>query len=362
MPRIHATALCICALIGLLWPAVPRLQAQLPIADDSALPPGMERYIKRAYIHHLRDTESSDIRELFEDYGVHFPPGASIRYNSNASKLIVTNTPEELKRINRILDAIIKQPSQLELNLTCISIPRQLAGDWGLDGLPPAKPETMPFPHRIPRTLDYAAAATLFAALRRQEGFRVLASASVTTISGNTANSQNVDRFRLVEGYTFGDSTTDADGTTTTQSPGQPEFSEERELGMTFTITPTVGDDDYTVDIELRPSFNIVTGYIESRPIGAAPDSTPARIPVITEYSTETRVLLFDGETILLGVAQRNTPAPPRDSGEVRYIPLDTGMIFYTLSVHLVRPGFDPETQRDTKRPVGPAPETAAPK
>jgi len=63
-----------------------------------------------------------DLKALFTNYGVPFPPGSSITYEPVISQLIVANTPENLEKFEVVLDKINIQPRQIEIEARFVEV------------------------------------------------------------------------------------------------------------------------------------------------------------------------------------------------------------------------------------------------
>ena len=352
MPTIRY-AIAACLLVGLC--GMTRAQDA-----DAELPPGMERYEKDVSRRQLPTFQSErrrrsrggtiaiegdDVQQLFMDMGVRFPPGSTIRYNSVSSKLVVTNTPEQLAKVARILDEIIRQPSQLAIHVAVLRVPHGTVSDWGLDGLPPAKKDQSPFKGPVPRYLTPEEAATLMAGLRAVKGFEVVTSTGVITLSGQTANTRIVERTRLVSEYTEPEVVVSENGKSVA-SPTTPVYGEEERFGGQLTVTPTVGEDEATIDLELNPTFTDILGWYAVPVTDWTGKPSEMRIPIVQEYSVETRVLVMKGDYVLLNAAHRLPPAMQalKDSGRVAD-PEKDGAIFFLLTADLVKVGKRPEVE-----------------
>ncbi len=91
-------------------------------------------------------------------------------------------------------------------------------------------------------------------------------------------------------------------------TPATPSSFEERDIGASLEVEATVGDDGYTVDLNLAIMFSEFDGFINyGAPITDPqnPDIllTDNRIiqPVFSRYSEATQVLVYDGATIAIG-------------------------------------------------------------
>ena len=321
--------------------------------------------------------EGDDIQQKFVDMGVNFPPNSSITYNSVSSKLVVTNTSDELRKVEKILDEIIKQPSQITIEAKFVEIRenslKETGFDWAFGGgrggenaggrignnglyaypngggdVPSGVVSDQKLTsglRNLASTVEGIAGGNLLAlngilgnlefnavihALDQSAGTDVLSAPKVTTMSGQTANVRLVERTRLVTEYTEPEIVTSSGGQVSVNPP-VPVFGEEERFGIQLTVTPTVGEDEYTIDLELNPtvtkiidekvySIEQVVGFTDDPTDPSEfPDQIPVvsdlnfAIPVVSERSIETRVLVYDGETVVLGGTIEDTIAKNDD-------------------------------------------------
>jgi general secretion pathway protein D len=87
-------------------------------------------------------------------------------------------------------------------------------------------------------------------------------------------------------------------------TPSTPEF-EEQELGVILEVTPTVDVNGYVIDLELRPQVVEFIRYDDSFGFTTIQDGVEVEnkwlMPILSERSVETKVIVWDGETVVLG-------------------------------------------------------------
>ncbi len=159
---------------------------------------------------------------------------------------------------------------------------------------------------------DYAF-ETIIHAIEREENADVLSAPKVTTISGKTAQLKmvTVRYFPTSWNEPELDVTTNDDGAATSTSfkPATPEFDNGTELGVILDVTPVVagGDDDrpYTVELELLPQVVEFVDYERSFSynmiIGNQSYEMPMLMPITTKREVNTKVIVYDNETLVLG-------------------------------------------------------------
>lgn len=300
-----------------------------------------------------------DLRTNFTQYGIDFPEGASIRYEARVSKLIVTNTPENLRKIEQILNELIEAPLQVTIEAKFIEVRQnhldelsfqwlfmgqattdvtgnrstrdwhQSYGDVGdvrVQSQDPANTGTnsSALLSRTTRNVSGSPGAilgidtiigglqfnTMMAWYDRTDGGDLLSAPKVTTVSGQTAV------IRMVEQRQFADSFTDPEFSTsdgvTSYTPPTPEFGESRDIGVILTVTPTIdAGDKYTIDLDLSPEvlefIKYDTSYNTIAIINGQQVELRFDTPIIEQRSVETRVNVWDGETVVLGGTIRDS-------------------------------------------------------
>jgi Flp pilus assembly secretin CpaC len=169
--------------------------------------------------------------------------------------------------------------SQVEVKAFYMSISKKVAAEWGLDGGPATAPDKTPLGRAIPATVAAPEAQKLVTALRQTEGAQVLASATVVTMSGNTAISRNNQELKLPESWT---------------KEGQPSFGEAEHVGIILEVTPTVEPEKGQVNLDLRPQLTRLVGYT---------DFGQNRMPVVSVCTAETKITLKPGSTRILAAS-----------------------------------------------------------
>ncbi|MCS7047711.1 MAG: tetratricopeptide repeat protein, partial [Verrucomicrobiae bacterium] len=77
--------------------------------------------------------ELADVRKLFEDAGVPFPPGSSIIFNERASRIIIRNTPANIEIFEDVLAGLNVVPTQVEIEAKFIEIAQADLDELGFD-------------------------------------------------------------------------------------------------------------------------------------------------------------------------------------------------------------------------------------
>jgi general secretion pathway protein D len=169
-------------------------------------------------------------------------------------------------------------------------------------------------------------------ALDQKKGVDLMSAPSVTTKSGNKAVINVIREFRYPTEFDPPQipQTVDSDNATvgggitgfTTNpiiTPTTPSAFETRNLGVTLDVTPTVGADGYTIDLDLAPEVVDFDGFINygspiltlasgstlggalSRPRSVEVSPNVINQPVFSTRKVTTSVTIWDGMTISLG-------------------------------------------------------------
>jgi general secretion pathway protein D len=301
-----------------------------------------------------------DMKKFFGDMGVPFPPGSSIAYNSTISQLIVRNTAENLEIFERILAALNVVPNQVEIEARFVEIGEndlsELGVEWMLtdawelanqkgtgpiqsrprvqmngnsvgggfthglryftssgDSLTPAARTTSNAGNMQGSVLSLSSILTnpeltmILHALEQKGGTDLLSSPRVTTRSGVNAQIKIVQEIIYpteFESQSVGDLIAGTASSATGMAldpyrsrPPIPGSFETREIGVILNATPTVGPDGYTIDLTLVPEVAEFVRWID---YGAA-DLYPILQPVFASRNVTTSIVLWDGQTVVMG-------------------------------------------------------------
>ncbi|MEM7393158.1 MAG: hypothetical protein AAF492_12505, partial [Verrucomicrobiota bacterium] len=164
-----------------------------------------------------RVATSADVRTFFASEGVPFPDGAYLTYLPDRSRLLVHNTPENLKTFEQVFRAIHVEPFQVQIDVSFVSFPEA-------DIVPPAR-----------QTGGASVDTQAIRQLWRDGKGRLEAMSRVTTLTGLNA---------LV---------------------GSIEENGEVLLGVSHRVTPTVGPDRYTIELTSATEISRATAAGEER-------------------------------------------------------------------------------------------------
>lgn len=309
--------------------------------------------------------QGSQFKDYFANLGITFPPGAKIKFVQNAMRLVVTNTPDNHRKLDEVLRQIGIETPQVSVESKFIEIEHTNVDEFGfewrigrpnhvnnnanginhqsLGGNDPTAPSTN-FPNQAggpsadsgirginsvlqeSSTLGPQAGVALIMgdyifqgmirALEQSSSTDTLSAPQVTAVSGKTAI------IRIVEERYFPETFEVPQLSATDIIPAAPTFGEPRDVGIVLEVTPTVEPDGYTISLDLRPqvleflryddAFNsllrsaILDGVVNGLP-GILGTGTNKQLqinysmPILSARTIETRVTIWDGETIMLG-------------------------------------------------------------
>jgi general secretion pathway protein D len=287
---------------------------------------------------------TEQLKAYFSERGVPFTDtDATIAYDRRSGKLIVKNTPENLRRIESLLREIdIETPLVLietkfvELTQTNLEelgfeylFSKNINNAAGLDDTSSwqvtQNASTMrtlgtnvsgiPSPvstvnDRLINNLQLPGfnAGNRFNlsfylhALSRSQYAEVLSSPKVIATSGTEAV------IRMVREEYYPDSWVGPEITITglivTVIPAYPEFGESTDVGIRLRVTPTVSPNNYTISLVLHPEVIQRTGWSDYSYVMVIADEESTGTLIMRELSTRdvmTNVKVFDGETLIIG-------------------------------------------------------------
>jgi len=146
-------------------------------------------------------------------------------------------------------------------------------------------------------------------ALNQKKGIDVLSAPKVTTKSGSTATVEVVREFRYPDVYTPPQIPQNTGSGTQPITPATPESFKMKPVGVRLEVSPTVGSDNYTIDLRLVPEVTEFEGFINyGSPIrnrGIVVTENVINYPVFSERKVDTSVHIYDGQTVVLGGLMR---------------------------------------------------------
>ncbi len=292
----------------------------------------------------MNSATSEALTKFFNDRGVPFEEGSAIAYDKRAGKLIVKNTPENLRKLESLLRDLDIQTPLVLIESKIMEISQndleELGFDWVLSQNSMNKSYYVPPTDQIlrnyasnsnknasgvggshsdnyaminnlkilPNTINGFDVNLTIDAIQQTDRSEVLSSPKVIATSGTTAI------IRMVTEMYFPQSWTDPDvsiGNNTFQyTPSYPEFGDPTDVGIRFEVTPTVSPNNYTISLHLNPQIVSLSGWtqypyrIVVRSTAAARNmsaSLNVKMPELSRRDLNTNIKVYDGETVVLG-------------------------------------------------------------
>lgn len=325
----------------------------------------------------IGDVAGGEDEQSVENYlkamGVQFPAGSSVAYLRGVSRLVVTNTVTEQRRIQEILNQLQVNAAQVIIESKFVEINQtnleEFGFQWSLQetashnerinfipnleadanitngnilntNIPagdnaPVNNVTSGFASGIRDltsltgltavgdTLSFTSILganqfnTAIRALSMQDNSDVLSAPKVITQNGNTAVIRVVEERYFPESWepptinTLGGGAVGAQPTVNI-TPSQPNFGDPRDVGVVLEVTPQVDPDGVSIEIELKPqvveflsfdtTFNTPIYVADAAAAGGFIQATARYdMPILSARSIDTRVKIWDGETVVLG-------------------------------------------------------------
>jgi general secretion pathway protein D len=161
--------------------------------------------------------------------------------------------------------------------------------------------------HHTSQGITYQA---LVHALNKSTTGDILSTPRVTTQNGQQAVIRMVREEYFPE--TWSEATFTQSGQYSVFTPSIPELTDPTELGVTLTVTPTVDADKYTISLDMTPLVQSFLGWTDYSysfiPLNAVvPVTNILKMPIFEVRTVQTKLVVYDGETIVMGGAIRDT-------------------------------------------------------
>ena len=290
-----------------------------------------------------QNVTSAQLTDYFKQRGVPFPQGSSIAWDSKTSVLIATNTPDNQKIITSLIKEIDIQVPQVLIETKFVEITEneleELSFKWrfyskGANGSINPFDQTFPLgkgndpllqyygqaantetPGALIKNLNYTAGGSTINfwmyALDQSKTAEILSSPKVTTKSGSRAIIKMVTEMYYPQ--TWSVPTVNTSTSTTQLTAGTPTFGDVTDLGIILEVTPTVSPNNHTILLDLKPQvidfeswadypYTIINSTVADTAIVPTSTTTvPAKMANISHRDVDTRVKVYDGETVVLG-------------------------------------------------------------
>ena len=292
--------------------------------------------------------DPSPLKTFFIDRGIRFPQGAKIVYDTRISRLIVTNTIENLRLIDEVIQGILSDKDPMvEISAKFIEVSQNDLKELGFDYTVSYNPSNLPYgeynasnqaipgysSHRLSFQesgtglmrnygsnelfvlqgfaggADGAAYSARIFAANKMDSSDTLASPRITTLAGRAAHIEMVREVPFVEEYDEGEmqqgnsssgDTNSSYQTYTTIGPF-PDFEDPTPLGIMMDVTPEVDKARRTIRLQMAPKVTSFLGWTEFTSTDASGNIDLMRKPILAIREIDTTITIYDGETIVLG-------------------------------------------------------------
>ncbi|MBN1865467.1 MAG: hypothetical protein JW808_11250 [Victivallales bacterium] len=338
---------------------------------------------------------TTSVKDFFVRRGVPFPDQARIVYDAAISRLIATNTDENLKLIEQIIDELNVLDPQVLIESKFVEIQENKTDELGFEwALSRANPDPAVLPHtyyfaendqllrfdnqnrlggndealRIDRTVSGYNMTLRVRAMDIMDRVDLLSCPRITTQNGEEAIIRMVQEEYYPESW--GETTVISGTPGIGFSASMPEFGEPEEMGVRLTVTPTVDPDNYTIHLDMIPavrSFITWVDYSYDVPTEIAGGVTVTvpnviRMPIFEARTVQTQITVYDGETVVMGGIMRDTTNTVDDRipilGDLpligrafrsKYIDKAKANLIIFTTVRLVNPDGSPLREREVR-------------
>ena len=300
-----------------------------------------------------------DWKQLFEDMGVKWPNGSSVKYLPSINKMRVLNTPENLVEFEKALQELNVTPRQVEIEARFVEVAQtdleSLGFEWLLtDNWEIAKNKgdnsqyirvnkgagtssalrhvnndgSIPFLGLSKSVGDYGISDSLLSvnsvltnpelgfvlhALSQQANTDLLSAPKVVTMNGEEAIIKVVKEYIYPTEYEIVendmDSSSDSDTIEVSYPSVEPSEFEMREVGVILQVVPQVSDDGQMISLQLNPQ--IISDpewkdYGFDYPIRMTGENFETlhlkmEQPIFKVRSVSTKISIYNGATVVMG-------------------------------------------------------------
>jgi general secretion pathway protein D len=288
----------------------------------------------------------------FEQRSINFPLGAKVVYDSRISRLIATNTPENLRKIEQVIaNELSSKDPMVQIQAKFVEISQNDFKEFGFEylvnrSLPASENNTANgklqfdtndptlrsmYPNSQDRLFVYHnesdgwSFTATYKALNQANTQDILSSPRITTLNGQEASIRMIREVYYATDYTQAQlttttntSTSGATGTMYTYVSPIPQYGDATELGIILRVTPEIDLERRTITMQMNPSVQALVGWTTYEYTTAIGTGTPkfeyTKMPVLAQRTIDTKVTIYDGETIVLGGIIKDKIATINDS------------------------------------------------
>lgn len=311
---------------------------------------------KKGTTRGLKTESKITIKDVLEQSGVPFPPGSKVFLDKRTGTLIVRNTPQNLALVDEVLRMLDITPFQVEIEARFIELTQETAQELGVewmitspdfrfgnddkfrwdntttDPIYGAYPDPFgtngkqgitkglryldqPFLTDAPYKTQPSGNILSISGVLSQPEFRailhaldqggfsnVLSAPKVTTLNNQQAQIQVVKEIIYPTEFELTPATTNDTGTIVTQPVVTPSSWTTRDVGILLNVTPSVGADKKTINLNLKPEVSKLEKWMDYGIKGGATwNDIPILQPIFFTKNVETSVIINNGETVVLG-------------------------------------------------------------
>ena len=254
-----------------------------------------------------------------------FPIGSNVMYDPKFRSLIVLNTPKNLNVINDTLISIRQRDPEplVQVQVKFVEIEQNDLKELGFIqslGRPNGGKDGQTYGRlqfdQNDTVINNSGANTLTFSTGR-DGFNynlvinainqmnskdILSSPKILTKSGEKVVIKMISERYFKWDYEEGDTDSDTEGgvTITAITPLWPEF-EVQELGITMEMTPKVDKEKRLISMDVHPWVKALVGWTEYEYLDENGEMDYITRPVISERTTDTNVIIYNEETVVVG-------------------------------------------------------------
>lgn len=298
-------------------------------------------------------SSSEDLQNYFQENGIRFPAGAKVKFISSISRLVATNTVENLVAIESFLETLSNKEPLVEIQAKFIEVnendlkelgfnysvsynpgndPYTMIDNPGNSDLPQVTADTFSS-HRLSvgandelnttlsdnnlvnvsgfvRGADGLNWSATINAVNQTDSNDTLSSPRVVTLQNQEVYIEMVMETYFADTYTNGTSTINSSSNNnggnsyasyTSVSP-MPNFTDPTPLGIRMRIRPEVDLEKRTITIRnFAPVVTTFAGYTEYSSVDSSGGVNLVRKPIIDVRDIATSLTIYDGQTVVVG-------------------------------------------------------------
>lgn len=300
------------------------------------------------------ETDVPRLKLFFRDYGVSFPTGSKIVYDGHISRLIVTNTLDNLQQIDNVIAELQSEAEPLvEISAKFIEVSqndlKELGFDYAVsynannvDAAPGKSSHRLSFDEsgtgllrnygtvngtgntsQLFNVTGYIGGADGFNysvavnAVNQMDSNDSLASPRITTLPDMKATIKMIREVPFADDYDDGemDTSNTSDNqysnlqTWTYISPfPDSDLDDAEQLGIVLDVIPSVDKEQRTITLQMAPRVSSFVEWMTFETVDPSGNVEMMRKPIIALRQIDTTVTVRDGETLVLGgVVEDNT-------------------------------------------------------